>query len=461
MAKTLTLDRIGISKGIIFGDLLRTSQYLEPAYSWAPFHRQIASALMDDSITRLIISVPPQHYKSSLASVFYPVWKIGNNPDLNIGISSYSSELAERHSYRAMNYFQNVRHSSLFGLELDQRDCSKGHWQIKGRHGSYTATGIGGMLTGTPLDIAIIDDYYANAKEANSETVRKNVESWYRTVLCTRLQSERSRIIIIATRWHENDLIGMLLNEDKENKWLKLIFPAFVDYKGDDYFSGKPLLKSVDFYRSQVGLDAMSPIEFETMFMCNPTPRGDIMLAPDDWQVIPRLPEGLVSKRVRGHDIAYTGTSGSDDSANALLVRVGQEVFLCDANSWVAPWHETKDREKRTIKSDDPGVLEVFETNGGQSAIVDDLKRDPELFGHPIYGIESKEKKQIRALPWMLRVKGGQIKMVDGPHKQAVFEQCAHFRASGDAKYDGIIDSISKAWEAMGNTVDLSGWLKS
>jgi Terminase large subunit, T4likevirus-type, N-terminal len=449
---------LGIDKRLITSSLVSTAMFLEPAYRWAPFHREIAAALEDDSLTRLIISVPPQHYKSTLASVMYPLWKIGSNPDLSIIMASYSAELAERHSYRAMSYFQSEQYRSLYGLELDRNVCGKGHWRIDGHRGSFTATGIGGFGTGAPADIAIVDDFYANSKEANSETIRKSVESWYRTVLCTRLQSEYSRIIIIATRWHENDLIGMLLNEDKEHKWKPLVYPALLDYKGEDFFTGRPLLKSMDFYRSQIGLDAMSTTEFETMFMCNPKPRGDAMILPEDWTVVPHLPEGIVRKRVRGHDIAYTGTSSSDDSANALLVRVGKEVFLVDADSWVEPWHVTKEKEKKTMLGDDPGILQMFELNGGQSALVDDFKRDADLYGKPIFGTESSEKKQVRALPWILRVKDKQIKMVDGPHKQKVFDQCSHFRASGDARYDGIIDSISKAWEAMANTVDLGAW---
>jgi phage terminase large subunit-like protein len=458
----ITLDKIGIPKNLITGNMLAMGQFLDLRFRWANFHRKIANALMDKTKTRIIISVPPQHGKSTLACVFYPLWELGNNPDLNIVVATYAAELGERHSFKTMNYFQSPTYKNLFGLEIDPRECNKGHWQIKGHHGSYSAVGIGGALTGTPADIAIVDDYFSNFKTANSETMQKTVINWYQTVFRTRLQSEESKIIVIATRWGTQDLIAHLLEADEEKKkWEQLIFPALSDYKGNDYFTGKPLWKSIDFYKDQIGLDGMSKIEFQTMYQCEPTPRGDIMLSEDDWQIVPRLPEGIASKRMRGHDIAYTGTSSSDDSANALLVRVGQEVFLCDANSWVAPWHVTKQKEKEIIRSDDPGVVQWFETNGGQSAIVDDLKRDTDLIGHPIHGSESKEKKQVRALPWMLRVKGGQIKMVDGPHKKVVFDQCNHFRASGDAKYDGVIDAISKAWEGMGNTVDLSGWLKS
>jgi hypothetical protein len=456
-----TIQRVGFDKRIITGSMMNTASYLEPKFRWHWFHREIAEALMDPNETRIIITVPSQHYKSTLAAEFFPLWFLGNNPDKNVIVASYSAELAERHSAETMGMFQSHKYQQMFGLELDSQQCNKGYWKIKGHNGGYVASGIRGTVMGVPADVFILDDYYATAAEARSETVRTSVKTNYRTSIRTRLQSEKSKIIIIATRYDENDLIGEIIRDDVDHKWRVLVYPAFRNWIGDDWFTGEPLMKSREFYRDQVGLDAMSPIEFETMFMCNPTPRGDMMLSPDDWQVVPKLPEGIVSKRVRGHDIAYTGTGGSDDSANALLVRVGQEVFLCDANSWVAPWHETKQKEKDTIRADDPGVLQMFETNGGQSAIVDDLKRDQDLFGHPIWGTPSKEKKQIRALPWILKVKGGQIKMVDGPHKRAVFEQCSHFRASGDARYDGIIDSISKAWEAMGNTVDLSGWLKA
>ena len=435
--------------------------FLEPRYAWAQFHREIAAGLMDPELVKILISLPPQHYKSTLVAVFFPIWYMGHHPDQRIMVVTYSAELAEFHSSRAMEYFQSEKYFRLFGLNIDPNVRGKGHWKIAGHDGFYHAVGIHGLTSGMPVDVLIIDDYYANMKEAFSEAISKSVKSTYSSALCYRLQSEKSKQIISATRWAENDLQGDMIKKDEaeedETKWWhKYIYPALRNYKGNDWFSGEPLLKSKEFYRMQ--LKNSSPIEFETEFLCNPVPMGDMMISPEDWEVVPRLPEGIVKKRVRGHDIAYTGTSSSDDSANALIVRVGQEVFCVDADSWVDPWHVTKQREKETMRGDDPGILQMFETNGGQSALVDDFKRDPDLYGRPIFGTESKEKKQVRALPWMLRVKSKQFKMVEGPQKKKVYDQCVHFRASGGARYDGIMDSISKAWEAMGNTVDLSGW---
>lgn len=460
--RELTLERIGVPKEFIKSDLIRTSRFMEPRFQWQAFHREIAAALMDASITRLIITLPPQHYKSTLACIFYPLWKLGNDPDRSIVVASYSGVLAERHSYEAMTRFQEAKYRDMFGLSLDRFVCNKGHWKIAGRRGSYSAVGIGGSLTGTPADDMIIDDYYANLKEAKSETIRRGVEDWYKTVARTRLQSEQSRIIIIATRWDEYDLIGMLLKASADNtdKWKVLVYPAFSEYAEGDFFSGKPLMKTTAFYRDQIGLDAMSPIEFETMFMCNPVPRGDIMLDPNEVEIIDRLPDGPLGVRIRGWDIAYTGSIGSDDSANALLVRAGQEVIIADADSWVAPWNVTKERIIKRLLDDDPGVMQAFETNGGQEALVDDLRHLPELSRRPIFSYTSKETKQIRALPWMLRVKGKQIKMLRGPWNEKFLNQCAHFRANAPARYDGLIDAVSKAWEGIENMVDLGAWLR-
>ena len=195
--------------------------------------------------------------------------------------------------------------------------------------------------------------------------------------------------------------------------------------------------------------------------MANPTPLGDMMLQPDELEIIDQLPEGQVGSRVRGFDIAYTGTAASDDSGHGLLLQIGGEVILADGDSWVRPWHETKAIITKTLLSDPPGVFEAFETNGGQEALVDDLKRSEDLLGCSIFGFTSDESKQLRALPWMLRAKGKSFKMLRGPWNAKFLDQLHHFRATGKPKYCGFIDSVSKAWECMSKTVDYSAWVNS
>jgi phage terminase large subunit-like protein len=457
-----TLERVGIQREAITKDLIRTAQYLEPRYSWQWFHREIASGLMDPEAVKILVSLPPQHFKSSLVAVFYPIWYLGHYPDKRIMVVTYSSELAEFHSSRAMQYFQSEKFFKLFGLNIDKNVCGKGHWKVAGHDGFYHAVGIHGLTSGIPVDLLIIDDYYASMKEALSEAVSKSVKSTYSSALCYRLQDETSKQIISATRWADDDLQGDMIKKDEiepneKKHWEKYIYPAFRDYIGKDWFTGIPLMKSKAFYEMQ--LKNSSPVEFETEFMCNPVPFGDMMITPDEFEIIDSLPEGAVSARVRGWDIAYTGNSNSNDSAHALLISVGNEIIIAYAESWVEPWHTTKPLIVGVLLGDDPGILQSFETNGGQSALIEDLQIMPELMNCSIYGYASKDEKQLRALPWMLRAKGKTVKVLRGAWNAEFFKQISGFRMKGTPKFCGMIDAVSKAWEGLSQTVDLSAWI--
>ena len=204
-------------------------------------------ALQDVSegkIRRLIVTMPPRHGKSERVSKKFPAWHVGRNPDDEIILASYSIDLARDHSRIARNTLESRQ--DVFGITLDPDRKSAESWGVAGHRGGVVAAGVGGPITGRGAKIAIVDDPVKNAEEANSEVMREKIWEWYQSTLYTRLTPD-GRIIIVMTRWHEDDLVGRLLKKEREEiaegthmgeRWTVINFPAIAEE--NDVLGRKP-----------------------------------------------------------------------------------------------------------------------------------------------------------------------------------------------------------------------------
>lgn len=204
-------------------------------------------ALQDVSegrIKRLIVAMPPRHGKSERVSKKFPAWHVGRNPGDEIILASYSIDLSRGFSRIARDTLMS--HYSVFGVRVDPQNQSAESWGIEGYRGGVTAAGVGGPITGRGARIAIVDDPVKNSEEANSEVMREKIWEWYQSTLYTRLTPD-GRIIIVMTRWHEDDLVGRLLKKEREeieegthtgDRWTVINFPAIAEE--GDYLGRQP-----------------------------------------------------------------------------------------------------------------------------------------------------------------------------------------------------------------------------
>lgn len=175
---------------------------------------------------RLIVSVPPQSGKSTLAR-----WTIlrllVEHPNWRIVFASYAASLA-RSSGRIVRGLVET-YSSTLGLAVDRTHRDASDWQLDGSIGGLWTCGVGGSLTGRAADCLFIDDPLRNQQDADSDTVRGNLHNWWEAVARTRLAPE-APVVVIATRWHEDDLSGRLEAEG----WPVVNIPALADGKVPD-----------------------------------------------------------------------------------------------------------------------------------------------------------------------------------------------------------------------------------
>ncbi len=193
-------------------------------------HKVIADALErieSGELKRLMVFIPPRHSKSEMVSIHFPAWALGRNKDRKIIEASYSSGLAEDFGRQTRNLVGSVEYGNVFDTKLAEDSKAKAQWNTNG-DGAYNAVGVGGSLTGKGADILIIDDPLKNRADAESFTVREGVYSWYKSTARTRLSPEGA-IIVVCTRWHDEDLAGKILTDDTENQWEIISIPAIAE----------------------------------------------------------------------------------------------------------------------------------------------------------------------------------------------------------------------------------------
>ena len=207
--------------------LLRFTEYTNPQYQRARHHELIAQrleAVERGEIDRLMIFMPPRHGKSELASKRFPAWCLGRQPTRQIIAASYNSDLANDFGRSVRNIVAEPEFGQVFpGVSL-ATDSAAANRMNTNRGGAYVAAGVGTAVTGRGAHIALIDDPFKDREEADSERRRELVWDWYRSTLYTRLMPGGA-IVLIQTRWHEDDLAGRLLEQERD-QWEVLELPA-------------------------------------------------------------------------------------------------------------------------------------------------------------------------------------------------------------------------------------------
>ncbi|MCH8113242.1 MAG: phage terminase large subunit [Proteobacteria bacterium] len=222
--------------------LIGFTEYTYPRYEPAEHHIILAEkleAVARGEIDRLIVVMPPRHGKSELVSRRFPAWYLGSSPSKSIIAASYNSELAGDFGREVRNIVASREYRALFPsvrLAADSQAANRWHTDAGG---AYVAAGVGTAITGRGGYILLIDDPYKDKEEADSDLNRKRVWSWYLSTAYTRLETDlgdikegaQGAIVIVQTRWRDDDLVGTLLEEAEQGgeEWEVVEFPALSD----------------------------------------------------------------------------------------------------------------------------------------------------------------------------------------------------------------------------------------
>ncbi len=421
----------------------------------------------------LIVEMPPRSGKSEHVSKYGTAWYAGTFPEKRVILTSYESTFAEKWGRDARNLLDEFG-PRLFGVRVAQDSSAASRWGIQGHAGGMVAVGMGGALTGRGGDLIVIDDPLKNWEEAQSATNREKQWDWYRSTLRTRLEPAGS-IILIMTRWHEEDLAGKLLAQSAEDseadQWEAIRLPALAEPDPDEE------VVDWDEWRDRLGRrrgqalwparfpksvlrqtqQSVGPIIWEAMYQQRPTRRTGILFQPQNWRYCDAPPAGL--KWIRRWDLAATEKKqGSDPdwTAGVLMARAS------DGLTYIA--------DVRRIRTDGLGVenfirgtaIEDFERWGtrkqrmsqdpGQSgkALVQHYKRNV-LHGFDFDYDSESGNKLTRATPLASQQEGENVVLVRGEWNRAFVEEC---RTYPRGSHDDMVDAAALAF------LELAGLLK-
>lgn len=272
-------------------NILDFVQYVKPNYEANWHHKMLCEYLdrfVNGEIKRLMVFMPPQHGKSELVSRNLPAFILGKNPKAKIVLASYSSDLSSSFNRDCQRIIDSNEYKDVFpNTRLNSSNIvtvAKGNWlrnsdifETVGYGGFLKTTGVGGSLTGTPADFALIDDPVKDSVEAMSATYQYRNWNWYNDVLYTRIHNG-TRILVTQTRWDVNDLSGKLLKSMEDGsgeKWTVLCLPAIkVDATDttDPREVGESLWENRHSLEKLLQVRSQSIRTFESLYQQNPKP---------------------------------------------------------------------------------------------------------------------------------------------------------------------------------------------
>jgi hypothetical protein len=292
-------------------------------------------AFVKKEIKNLMVFMPPQHGKSELVSRRLPAFLLGKNPSLKIIGASYSADLSRQFNRSVQRIIDDKPYQNVFpDTQLNQKNVVSNARDSVLRNadifetikykGFYKCVGVGGSLTGTPADIAIIDDPVKDAIEATSQTYQARTWEWYTDVLKTRLHNN-SQILLTMTRWDEYDLAGRILKKEKGWEVLKLEgVKRHENHSDDPRKTGEPLWGERHSLERLLEVEQTSERTFLSLYQQDPQPNA-AGLVITNWQKISRQEFNKVKgKTVYGLDFGFS----SDPLALVEVTVNGWDVYV-------------------------------------------------------------------------------------------------------------------------------------
>lgn len=392
MTANITDIQTGLARACLAGFVMATQQ----DYQMGWVHERICCALdkflegvVAGRSPRLMLTVPPRHGKTMLVSQCFPAYAFGRYPDMSVIATSYSADLASRINRAVQTVMDSDSYHMVFP---DTRLAGKGIpgnaqrttelFEIVGRKGVYRSAGVGGGVTGMGANCILVDDPTKSRAEADSPTIRQRTWDWYTSTLYTRL-APGGGIIVIQTRWHEDDLAGRLLeaqNTGNGDQWTVINFPAIAE--ADEYFDGQLVRKAGEaLHPERYPLEQLLAIraaigerDWAALYQQHPVPDGGAIFHAD-WLKF-WLPKDLPASfdaMVTSWDMTFKGGDNNDYVVGQVWGRSAANWYLLDQvrGRWgftdtlhqfqalAAKWPQVK-RHLIEDKANGPAVLDVL-----------------------------------------------------------------------------------------------------
>lgn len=302
-------------------------------YVPARHHRLLLEKLTQvalGNLDRLAIFMPPGSAKSTYASVLFVPWYLAHNPHHQVISAAHTVELAEKWGRRVRSLVEE--HSSLLGYKLASASQAAGRWETN-TAAEYYAAGVGGSIAGWRGDLVLIDDPLRSREDANSPAIRDKIWDWYRGDVIPRLKP-KGRVVLIQTRWNEDDLAGRIIEAMKvgDDDWTIISLPAIAE--DNDPLGrkvGEPLwpewenLEDLERKRRIVG-----PRDWVALYQQRPAPEEGTYFKADWLKPVGQLPDRAILRVYGGSDYAVSEQRGDYTVHVVVGVDPDGRMYLLD-----------------------------------------------------------------------------------------------------------------------------------
>ena len=425
-----------------------------------PFHRWLCNTVQDfveadtgNAIDILLLSVPPQHGKSTTITETFPSWYLMRNPTHRVIEVSYNEDFAKRFGRRNREKIENF--GEIFNAGLSGATKSVTEWELNNGIGGMISRGVTSGVTGNACNLMIIDDPIKNRQDADSETFRARLKDEWESSYKSRLgQAKGSKCIVIQTRWHEDDLYGYIAAKEpnvtvinlpceaEENDllgrkvgeelcpelhkegWLAEFKESFLNGKADD--------------NGEAGARA-----WNALYQGHPTSKEGNMFKREWWQFYDWTPDMKFDDLIISVDAAFKDTDTSDYVAIEVLGKYRGNMYLVDLIKARLDFPDTV-RAIKGMKSKHPRVSAILvEDKANGSAIISVLRS--EIAG--IIGVTPKGGKVARASAVSASVESGNWYLP----RNAMF--CGDFidelASFPNGAHDDLVDAFSQGADRL------------
>ena len=411
--------------------------------------------VVDGSLRRLMVFMPPRHGKSECITRLFSGYFVSRFPEREVGMASYSGEMAYGFSRHARGFYEEG------GGSLAPDASAIREWRTPAGGGLWAA-GVGGPLTGRGFHLGIVDDPVRGSEEADSDSQRRKLHDWYTSVFHTRSEPDAA-LVVVCTRWHQEDLAGWLLNQEAEAQegWHILHFDAIHEEKSPEF----PRTCTVQPDWREVG-EALCPERFPldvleakrrtmgtrafgALYQQTPTPPDGLFFKGSWFETVDQSPDR--ARRIRYWDTA--GSEGRGDYTVGVLMSKHNGTFFVEdvvRGQWspgrrdghiLATAEADRQRYGRC-----GGVGVWLESEAGVAGADRTQATTRLLAGHSVRSERPTGSKVVRADPFAAQCESGNVKVVGGPWNTAFLDELCSFPYS---RNDDQVDAASGAFNRL------------
>ncbi len=428
--------------------LIKTFQTLNPKQKFEDnWHLDLIiehlKSIEKSKTKRLIINIPPRSLKSTLISVAWPAWILGNDPSKKIIVASYSQNLSLKHSVDCRTIINSDWYKQIFPSVSLMKGSNLKHKFLTTKHGFRFATSIMGTLTGEGADIIIVDDPHTPI-QANSKIERRRAIEWYDHTLCTRLNNKKKgAIVLVMQRLNADDLSGHLI-EKKIWNHLKIPIQSKTDIKyeindktfffkkGDFLHASRENKLEIETAKLELGSSA-----FNAQYMQEPKECEDSLIRPKWIKRYDKIPAKFDSC-IQSWDCAVKVKAQSDYSVCTTWYKINNNFYLIDVFKDKMKFTELKRMALKLWEDYNSDTVLVEDKASGQSLI-------QELDEHsliPIIPIQPLKDKETRFISILSLFESGKVVLPENAPWLAEFE--SELLAFPNVKHDDQIDSMTQ-----------------